>query len=83
MDSVVDGGLDNVEDVLWCSDTEVTRMMLGQLIERSSHELGGDGPARAWLLEKIAQSHVLEGVERADTSLTIVIANGADISMTS
>ena len=83
MDSIVDGGLDNVEDVLWGADTEVARMMLGQLVEYSSHELSRDGPARTLFLEQIAQPHVLEGVECTDISMTMVITNGLDISMTS
>ena len=83
MDSIVDGGLDNVEDVLWGADTEVARMMLGQLVEYSSHELSRDGPARTMFLEQIAQPHVLEGLECTDIFMTMVITNGLDVSMTS
>ena len=83
MDSIVDGGLDNVEDVLWGADTEVARMMLGQLVEYSSHELSRDGPARTMFLEQIGQPHVLEGLECTDISMTMVITNGLDVSMTS
>ena len=78
MDSVVDRQLGDVEDVFQCADTEVTRMVLGQLDERDGQELGGGCPTGTLLQEKVTQSHIFEGVERVDIFVTMAITDSTD-----